>query len=110
MHGAIHHIHQRKRQHQLSTYPHPKRWVRALDRLLVVVAVIAPLVSLPQIYRIVSTKSATGVSPLTWGLFALFDIPWLVYGIVHKARPIIIAYTMWIIVNCAVVVLALTYP
>ena len=106
---ATHHIHQRKRQHVLSTYPHPVHWVRFLDKLLVVVAVIAPLMVIPQIYTIVSTRNATGVSPLTWGLFAFFDIPWLVYGIVHKEKPIIIGYILWFLVNSAVVVLALIY-
>jgi uncharacterized protein with PQ loop repeat len=106
---AIHHIHQRKRQHQLSTYPHPVPWVRFLDQLLVGVAIIAPLMVIPQIYMIISTKSAIGVSPLTWGLFALFNIPWLVYGIVHKEKPIIIGYILWLLVNSTVVILTLIY-
>ena len=106
---GIHHIHQRKRQHVLSTYPHPQPWVRFLDRLLVVVAVIAPLMTLPQIFRIVSERSAVGVSPWTWGAFAFFNVPWLIYGVVHKERPIIVAYTMWLIVNSTVVILTLTY-
>jgi uncharacterized protein with PQ loop repeat len=105
----IHHIHQRKRQHVLSTYPHPNPWVRFLDRFLLVVAIVSPLVTAPQIYSIIASGSAAGVSRLTWSCFALFNIPWLVYGIVHKEKPIIVAYILWLIVNSAVVALTFIY-
>jgi uncharacterized protein with PQ loop repeat len=109
MQHAPHHIHLRKRTHQLATYPHPQQWVRFLDKFLLVVASVAPLFAIPQIWRILSTESAAGVSPITWGAYAFFNIPWIVYGIVHKERPIIIAYILWLIVNTTVLTLTLVY-
>ena len=74
-----------------------------------VVAVIAPLTTLPQMYTIWIERSAAGISVLTWFLYTLFSIPLLVYGIVHKAKPLIVMYTLWIIVNLSVAIGALLY-
>jgi len=107
---AIDHIHKRKRVHQkLEKYPHPNKWIKFLDRFLIIVAVVGPLMVLPQILKIFMLKDAMGVSALSWGLFALFDIPWIIYGAVHKEKPIIIAYSLWLVTNLIVVVGALIY-
>src|SRR3989344_6779465 len=102
---AIYHIHQRKRLHQnLEPYPHPYPWVRFLDRLLVVLAVVGPLTGIPQLYTILSQKSASGVSIVSWSLYTLLTIPWIIYGFVHKEKPIVISSVLWLILDAAVVV------
>lgn len=107
---GVHHIHKRKRKHhKLLEYPHSKKWIRFLDKFLLVVAVVGPLITLPQILKIYVGQNATGVSTLSWGLFALFNIPWIVYGVVHKDKPIIIGYSLWLVTNIIVVVGALIY-
>ena len=108
--GGFHHLHRRKRVHsKLEAYPHENKWVRFLDRLLIVVAVIGPLIALPQILQIFVFKNAMGVSSLSWGLYALFNIPWFIYGVVHKYKPIIIAYSLSFIANSTVLVGSLIY-
>ncbi len=107
---AIHHIYKRKRYHdKLLQYPHPNKWIRFLDNFLVVIAVIGPLLTLPQIYKILTQKTAEGISLLTWGCYAFFNIPWLIYGVVHREKPIIVAYVGWFIVNCSVLIAAIIY-
>src|SRR3989344_8553323 len=97
---TLHHIHKRKRCYQdLQPYPHPQPWINFLDRLLVMIAFIAPLFTLPQIYKILSTQNANEISTITWGAYAFFNIPWIVYGVAHKDKPIIFAYIMWMIMN-----------
>ena len=92
----IHHIHKRKRVHEkLQKYPHPNKWVRFLDNFLLVFAVVGPASLLPQIIKIFSLKAVGGVSLITYCLWALGAIPWVIYGVVHKAKPIIIAYSLW---------------
>lgn len=106
----VHHVHKRKRvHHKLEKYPHKKKWVRVLDRLLLIVAVLGPLMSLPQIIRIYIGKNAVGVAPLSWLLYAVFDIPWIFYGVVHKEKPIVVGYTCWLVTNMLVVVGSLIY-
>mgnify|MGYP002826002931 CR=1 FL=1 len=106
----IHHIHRRKRLHQkLEKYPHKNKWINFLDKLLLIVAIIGPLMTLPQIFKIYYLKSAAGVSILTWSLYSVFNVPWLIYGIVHREKPIIIAYSGWIITNLIVIIGTLLY-
>ena len=106
----IEHIHKRKRRHhKLEKYPHANPWVRFLDRFLIVIAVVGPLMTLPQIWKIYVNHNATGVSALTWGLYFCLGFPWVIYGIVHKEKPIIIANILWMLVNIIVTVGVLIY-
>ncbi|MFC1705113.1 PQ-loop domain-containing transporter [Nanoarchaeota archaeon] len=106
----IQHMHKRKIVcEKTEKYPHPHKGVRFLDNLLLVIAIIGPLANLPQILRIFSLKNAMGVSVWTFSLYALFDFPWIAYGIVHKEKPIIIAYSLWLITNLIVITGALIY-
>jgi len=108
---GIHHLHKRKRVHQkLEKYPHHHPWIRFLDNFLLVIAVIGPLNNLPQIIKIFTSKTSSGVSTLTFSLFALFNIPWIIYGIAHKEKPIIIAFSLWFITNLTVVIGTIIYP
>ena len=110
-HAVSHHIHKRKRVHQnLEAFPHPNPGIRFLDRLLLIIAIIGPLSTLPQIIKIYLYQSSLGVSRLTFSLFALFDIPWAIYGIIHKEKPIILAYSLWFIANLIIVIGTLIYP
>lgn len=107
--SGIHHIHKRKRATKFEPYPHKHPWIRFLDKLLVVIAVIGPLMTFPQILKIYIEKQAIGVSVLSWSLFTLFNIPWIIYGFVHKEKPIVIAYFGWFITNVLVAIGAVIY-
>ena len=76
--------------------------VRMLDGLVLAVGIIAPLMTIPQILKIYVLHSASGVSVLTWGAYAFFDIPWIIYGLVHHSRPITTTYILWCIMNLMV--------
>lgn len=92
-----------------EVYPSNKFWIRALDKSLVFIATIGPLTTIPQIWKIFATQSAAGISIFSWASWAILDLPWIFYGILHKDKPIIIAYTLWLITNLAVVIGALLY-
>lgn len=80
-----------------------------LDKLTFVVGVIGPFTVLPQIYSIFSTRSAHGVSLATWTLIFIVTFPWILYGLVHKDRSIIVSFILWEVVNLTVVVGVLLY-
>ncbi|MFH0870756.1 MAG: PQ-loop domain-containing transporter [archaeon] len=102
---AAHHQHIRKRIHtRFQEYPHPDKWVNLLDKLLIVIAVIAPLMNIPQVAKIFIGHNASGISLLSYACFTLFDIPWLIYGIVHKEKPIVLSYSFWLVTNILVVI------
>lgn len=101
----LHHLYKRKRTSQnLEQYPSTNPRIKLLDDILLVVAVIGPLVTIPQIVQIFTTQDVRGFSPITWGLYAFFNILWLIYGIVHREKPLIVTYALWFLMNSTVFV------
>jgi uncharacterized protein with PQ loop repeat len=110
MPNGIHHIHRRKRvHHNLEPYPHKDKYVRLLDQLLLVIAIVAPIMSIPQVLKIYLHHNSSGISTFSFVMFTLFNIPWIFYGIVHKEKPIVITYILWFISNIFIVVGSLMY-
>jgi uncharacterized protein with PQ loop repeat len=85
------------------------RYVVFLDKLTFIVGIIGPFTVLPQIYSIFTTKSAVGVSLTTWALIFIVTFPWILYGMAHKEKSIIVSFILWEVVNLAVVVGVLLY-
>jgi len=107
----IQHLHQRRRikEKKLRNYPSNSKGVRFLDKIMLLIAVAAPIMTIPQITKIYLLKNAAGVSTITWGAYILLNVPWLIYGFVHKEKPIIISTILWLIINTLVLVGALIY-
>lgn len=104
MRHGIHHLHKRKRIHKLhQLYPHPDPKIKLLDQIVLVVAFVFPLTTIPQVIKIWNEHAAAGLSLTTWILYTILSVPMLLYGIVHKAKPIIIMNILWLIVYSAVI-------
>jgi len=93
----------------LEPFPARNSWKRFLDHLMYGVGVFGPLALLPQVVQIYTMKDASGISLASWALLAFFNILWVLYGIVHKDKPIIIAHVLFAILNALVAVGALMY-
>ena len=111
--GVLHHISKRKRFsgiHKVKhAYPAEKKWVKWFDKLMLIIAVINPLVTLPQAIKIYTTHTASGLSIFSWAGYTLFAIPWLIYGVIHREKPLIIAYILVFLLNLSVLVGVLIY-
>lgn len=109
-HG-LHHISKRKRvsKKELKEYPHKNWWIKWFDRLLLVLAIAGPVASLPQIVKIFATQSAGDISVITYSALALMNVPWIIYGFLHKEKPIILAYLLWLLSNTAITPGAIIY-
>ncbi len=108
--SPVHHIHLRKRIHELKEqYPHPDKWKRFLDKIIYGVGIAGPLLVLPQVYKIWIEKDASGVSVTSWTGFVVIGVIWLLYAIVHKEKPLIITYIGFITIQSFVVIGALIY-
>ena len=98
MNSAHHHLHIRKRIYKyLEEYPHPERIKRVLDRAVMTVAILAPVMTFAQVWKIWSEQSASSSSGLTWGMYFASSLVWLFYGLAHRERPIIISNILYII-------------
>ena len=107
---GLHHLHLRKRISKgLEPFPARTSWKRQLDRLVLAVGVIGPAASIPQVLKIYVTQNAGGISVISWGALAILDIPWILYGLVHNERPIVMTYSLWFIINILVTIGATMY-
>jgi uncharacterized protein with PQ loop repeat len=102
---VLHHIHLRKRVHKnLEQYPHPNKLKFYLDKLIMFIAIGAPLMTLPQIFEIWFYQNAIGVSAISWMAMAFMAFIWLLYGIAHKEKPIIICNFLWMSCDLIIVI------
>jgi len=67
-------------------------------------AIIEPLMTLPQVYEVWINRQAEGVSLLTWSFYVIAATIWLLYGLKIKDRPIILASILWVIVESTIVI------
>ena len=105
-----HHLHLRKRVYSLAEpYPAKTSFKRILDKVVYLVGIVGPIMTIPQIWVIFVGRDATGVAPISWLTWALLDIPWILYGIAHRERPIVMTYTLWLICNVLVFIGAVLY-
>lgn len=87
----------------------PTTYTIFLDKLTFITGIVGPFTVLPQIYGIFSNHSATGVSLATWLLIFIVTSPWILYGVAHKDKSIIVSFSLWEVVNLAVVIGVLIY-
>jgi uncharacterized protein with PQ loop repeat len=99
----LYHLHRQNRLLKLRKPLFPTKWVKLLNRVAMTVAILGPIVTLPQVYKIWSLQNATGLSLISWGGCLAFNFPMLLYGIVHREKIMVRMYILWILVNGAVV-------
>lgn len=102
---GLHHLHKRGQVTKgLEPYPARHAWKRYLDYIMYGVGILSPFALLPQVMTIYIEHQKAGVSITTWLLLSLFNILWIMYGVVHKSGPIIISHTLFFILNITIVV------
>ncbi|HSW37718.1 MAG TPA: hypothetical protein VLG37_05135 [Candidatus Saccharimonadales bacterium] len=75
---------------------------KKIDMMAYFVGVVGNVAVLPQILKAWGGP-APGLAVLTWLLFVGIGIIWLVYAILHKQKPLIVAQIVSISCNLAVV-------
>lgn len=94
MSSPRHHQHIRKRITKKEAYPSRNTFVRWFDRFIVLAGVLIVVATIPQVYEIWVNKSADGVSTISWAYYVFYSVSFTVYGIIHRAFPIIFNYSI----------------
>lgn len=84
----------------------PKHFI---DKLIYPIAVIAPIMTIPQLVQIIVSKKVQGISITTWGAYATVSALWVIYGLIHKEKPIILTNVLLFILDFLIVVGVLLY-
>lgn len=86
-----------------------KKQKREVLEVAYFVAVVQPIMVLPQAIQIFANHSARDVSLLTWVMLLIFNTANFVYALVFNIKPIIINNLIWMVVDALVVVGVLIY-
>ena len=107
---SLHHfIHSHEVDAEKNKKIHENKYVRSIDKAVFVVAILGPLTTIPQVYKIFHNQNAEDISITTWILFTVAALFWLLYGVAHKNKPIIISNTLWTLLQSMVIAGAIIY-
>jgi len=73
------------------------------------VAILEPIITLPQVFTIFLNKTAAGVSLLTWVGYEILTVVWLWYAVVHKDKLIFLYQGLYFLVQTGVIAGGLMY-
>lgn len=107
--GLQHHHLRKKIQQEQELDPHPVKWKRFIDRAIYVVGLIGPIMTIPQLTKIWIEKNASGVSAISWAAYTVVAIFWIIYGVAHKEKPLIIISAVWVVLEVLIVIGTLMY-
>ncbi|MBV7300457.1 SemiSWEET transporter [Enterovibrio paralichthyis] len=79
---------------------------KALEPLMLVMGLVSPLATLPQLYKLYFSHSehAAGLSLVTWTLYAVIASLWSIYGLYHKNPTIWVGNSVGFAMYLAMVV------
>ncbi|MCK5472295.1 hypothetical protein KAI54_03865 [Candidatus Gracilibacteria bacterium] len=106
---ALYHIHRQNRIVKLRKPLFQDKWICLFNRAALVVGVLGPLFSIPQVYKIWVFQNAAGVSLISFSAYFIFDIVLIIYGIMHREKLITMMYVLWLIANGLVAIGAFLY-
>lgn len=95
----LHHI-KKSRHHKKQT---------PLDIVLYFFVFTTPLFELPQAYLIYANQDARDVSVATWAYFAVSSVAWVTYGFRKRIKPIMFAYSLYLIIETIIVIGIIKY-
>ncbi len=103
--AGLHHAHLRKQLYKkIEGAPNRDSLKRFLDKVMVGIALIGPVATIPQVYQLYHTKDAQGLSLETWLIWTVLSAVWGVYGYLHRETPIVLSNIIYVILQGMVVV------
>lgn len=91
-----------------SSARHTLRALKAKDsrlgKLVMVVAIVEPLMTLPQVIQIWTTRDVRSLSLITWTLYVAASSVWFVYGLKIHNQALVVTGALWTLMELAVIV------
>lgn len=86
------------------TITHHPTFCKFIDRTIYGVGLFGVAIIIPQILKIWVDKQTDGISVTTWIGFLVSSVFWLLYGIIHNQKPIIITNIAAILAHLSVII------
>ncbi len=81
----------------------------SFDTAVMLLGFVEPLFVLPQLYQIYNTQDASGLSLLTWSLYVLSSVVFMVWGFRRRLKPIYLPQAAWIVFEIMIVIGIIKY-
>lgn len=104
MNLGLHYLLQRSKSLEKKEIEDNLELKRFINRFIYFVGGFGVAVIIPQVTRIWISKDVSGVSLTTWAGFLIASVFWLIYGLVHKEKPIIYTNTIVCILDFLIVI------
>lgn len=102
MNPGFHHWHKKNRRISKSGN-NTGKLAKLVDKSIYFLAVIGALSIVPQLIKVWTDNSISGVSLLTWVGFMVGSVFWVIYGMVHKERPILFTNSLILVIQFFIV-------
>jgi uncharacterized protein with PQ loop repeat len=79
-----------------------KQQKKFVSKFVLILAVVGPLMTLPQIYNVWFKKDIDGVSLLSWAFYAFGSVIWFIYAVQRKDKALTISSFLWVLMDIAV--------
>lgn len=80
-----------------------KKYAKTMDHYAFLMGFVAVAVNVPQLVDVYTRKDVSGVSVVSWAGFLLGAVFWLFYGLLHRARTLVVINAMLIVVQSLIV-------
>jgi len=81
-----------------------QKYKKQIDSVTLFMAVVIPMVTVPQLLKIWIGQNANWVSIITWSVYFVNAIIWLLYWIVNNDKKIITMNILLTVINLGIVV------
>lgn len=75
-----------------------------IDKITTVIGLGLPIVTLPQLYAVLTSDDISGVSVITWGYFTIQAAIFALFSIKHKEKPLVMTYIPLLVIQAGIVV------
>lgn len=93
--------------HAIKAHRHgknsPKNLINVIDKSAYLMGAVTIAVNVPQLVSVWTAPDTGGVSLISWSGFLLGSCFWLLYGMLHREKPIITINAMLIAVQLLIV-------
>jgi len=78
--------------------------VERVDLTMMIVGFLSPLATFIQVITIVINRTAHGISIVSWLIYLIVSLAWLLYGFLHKSKPLIVIEFVSVVTNIFIII------
>jgi len=73
------------------------------DKWMPFIGLLGPIMTMPQLFKVWMEKDASSLSLATWITYLMLALFWSSYGYLHKQKPLIITFSIYIFIHSFIV-------